>query len=49
MTVLDLKHGTLEISDFTVHLPNIPISKDEYENNPELLTAMIVVFLEDVI
>ena len=49
LTAQDLKNGTLRVNDFTVHLPDIPVSKDLYFNNPELLTAMLVVLLEDVV
>ena len=39
----------MRAEDFTVHLTNIPLQKDDFENNPELLNAMLVTHLEEVV
>jgi hypothetical protein len=48
-TINDMKNKKLKIEDFSVYLPNIPIAKDLYNNNPDLLCAQLAVHLEDVI
>jgi hypothetical protein len=37
------------IEDFSVYLPNIPINSKAYEENSELLTAMMAVHLEQTL
>ena len=44
-----MKDKKLRIEDFSIFLPNIPIDKALYDNNPDLLTAQLAVHLEDVI
>lgn len=39
VSIQDMKNGKLRIEDFSVHLPFIPIPRDQYHNNPDLLTA----------
>jgi hypothetical protein len=46
VSIEDMKKEKLVIDDFTVVLPSIPISSDEYLNNPDLLTAMLATHLE---
>lgn len=48
VSVSDIKKGKLRIEDFSVYIPNIPISKDDYNNSPELLKAMIATHFEDI-
>jgi hypothetical protein len=48
-TINDMKNKKLKIEDFSVFLPNIPIDKAKYDNNPDLLTAQLAVHLEEVI
>lgn len=48
VTIEDMKKEKLVIEDFTVVLPDIPISREEYNNNPDLLTAMLANHLEKV-
>ena len=38
-----------KIEDFTVNIREIPIKQEDYRNNPQLLKAMIVKHLEDVV
>ena len=49
MSIQDYKNGQLRINDFSVYMPDIPIHASEYNNNPELLKAMIAVHLEEVL
>lgn len=49
VSVTDMKNGKLKIEDFSVHLPNIPIPKSEYHNNPDLLSAQLAVHLEEIV
>jgi hypothetical protein len=37
------------VDDFSVYLPSIPINPEDYDNNPELLTAMMATHLESVL
>ena len=37
------------VDDFSVYMPSIPIAPKDYDNNPELLTAMISTHLEGVL
>jgi len=48
VSVSDMKKGKLRIEDFSVYIPNIPITKEDYNNSPELLKAMIAVHFEDI-
>jgi hypothetical protein len=49
LSTQDIKEGSIGIEDFTVHLPDIPISVDDYNGNPELLTAMLATHFEDIV
>ena len=49
LTVQDLKKGSFSIDDFTIYIPRIDLPEKDYRNNPELLTAMVVTHLEDII
>ena len=44
----DMKRGKSAIEDFSVHVPSIPIDKEEYENNPDLLAAILAVHFEKI-
>lgn len=48
-SVEDLKQGKTRIDDFSINLPQIPIERDDYHNNPDLLTAMLAVHLEEIV
>jgi hypothetical protein len=39
VSVQDMKNGKLRIEDFSVYLPHIPVPKEEYHNNPDILAA----------
>jgi len=49
MSIQDYKNGQLRINDFTVLIPEIPVSPNEYNNNPELLKAMVASHIEEII
>lgn len=49
VSVTDMKNGKLRIEDFSVHLPFIPIKRDQYHNNPDLLCAQLAVHLEEIV
>jgi len=49
MSIQDYKNGQLRVGDFSVFLPEIPINPMDYNNNPELLKAMIATHIEDII
>ena len=49
LTVNDIKHGSLWIDDFSVYISGIPVDSDDYQNNPELLKAMIATHLENIL
>lgn len=49
LAINDIRDGKSKIEDFTVFIKKIPIKREEYDNNPELLKAMIAVHLENVI
>jgi hypothetical protein len=44
-----MKNGKLRIEDFSVYLPSIPVPKEEYHNNPDLLSAQLAVHLEEIV
>ena len=48
VSVSDMKKGKLKIEDFSVYLPTIPIVKEDYNNSPELLQAIVATHFEDV-
>jgi heme/copper-type cytochrome/quinol oxidase subunit 2 len=48
LTVVDLRNGQMRIEDFSVLFQDIPIDEDDYNNNPELLTAMMATHIEDI-
>lgn len=49
VSVTDMKNGKLRIEDFSVKLPFIPIKKDNYNNNPDLLCAQLATHLEEIV
>ena len=49
VSVNDMKQGKLRLEDFTITLPTIPITKRDYGNNPDLLTAQICTHFESVV
>lgn len=49
VSVVDMKNGKLKVEDFSVFLPNIPILKENYSNNPDLLTAQLAIHLEEIV
>ena len=49
LTVTDLKKGTYSIDDFSIYIPSIDLPDKDYNNNPELLTSMLVNHLEDIV
>ena len=48
VSVADMKKGKLRVEDFSVYIPNIPVSGDDYSNSTELLKAMIATHFEDI-
>jgi hypothetical protein len=49
VAVTDMKNGKLRIEDFSVQLPFIPIKRDQYHNNPDLLCAQLATHLEEIV
>ena len=49
VAVSDMKHGRVRVEDFSIYLPDIPISKEAYNNSPELLQAMIATHFEEIV
>lgn len=49
LSVQDMKNGSFKVEDFSVYIQKIPVAPEDYNNNPELLTAMMAVHLEDVV
>mmetsp|Transcript_1146 Transcript_1146/g.2100 ORF Transcript_1146/g.2100 Transcript_1146/m.2100 type:complete len:700 (+) Transcript_1146:1456-3555(+) len=49
LTNHDMKQGVYSLDDFSILIENVPIPPSDYENNPELLAAMIVPHLEEVV
>jgi hypothetical protein len=49
LTINHIREGKSKIEDFTIFIKGIPIKIDEYDNNPELLIAMIATHLEEII
>lgn len=48
VSVSDMKKGKLRIEDFAVYIPKIPVKKEDYNNSPELLQAIVATHLEEV-
>ena len=48
LSVADLRNGQMRIEDFSLLIDEIPIANEDYNNNPDLLAAMIVGHIEDV-
>ena len=44
-----MKQQKVRLEDFCVNIPEIPISQEDYCNNPDLLTAMLSVHLEEIV
>ena len=49
VAVSDMKHGRVRVEDFSIYLPDIPIGKEDYNNSPELLQAMIATHFEEIV
>lgn len=49
ISVQDMKQGKTTIEDFSVSIPSIPIDREEYHNNPDLLTAMLATHMEEIV
>jgi hypothetical protein len=47
LTIQDIQQAEHRIEDFSVHLESIPISKDKYSNDADLLSAILAPHLED--
>ena len=47
LTIQDIKQAEHRIEDFSVHLESIPISKEKYSKDTDLLSAIIAPHLED--
>jgi hypothetical protein len=48
-SVSDMKQQKVRLEDFCVNIPEIPIGKEDYNNSPDLLTAMLAVHLEEIV
>ena len=44
-----MKHGEARIDDFTVQMNEIPISAEKFNDDRDLLTAMMVTHFEDIV
>jgi hypothetical protein len=44
-----MKQQKVRLQDFSVDIPEIPIYSDDYNNNPDLLTAMLACHLEEIV
>lgn len=49
LAINDIREGKSKIEDFTVFVKSVPINKDEYDNSPEMLKAMIAAQLEELL
>ena len=49
VAVSDMKKGKVKLEDFAVYVPQIPINKKHYNNNPDLLTAQLAVHMEEIV
>ena len=49
ISVIDMKNSKLKVEDFSVFLPEIPIERKNYNNNPDLLTAQLAIHLEEIV
>lgn len=49
LTVSDLRNQKLRIQDFTVFMKEIPLKPEQYNNNPELLRAMMTTHMEGIL
>jgi hypothetical protein len=49
VAVSDMKKGKVKLEDFAVYMPQIPLSKKDYKDNPDLLTAALAVHMEDIV
>lgn len=43
-----MKQGRTSIEDFSISIPEMPIERSEYHNNPDLLTAMLATHFEEI-
>jgi hypothetical protein len=48
LSLADLRHGQMRIEDFSLLIQDIPIDEKDYQNNPDLLAAMMVGHIEDI-
>ena len=46
--VKDSKAYEIQIRDFTVYMPSIPLAPKYYNNNPQILEAYIIKYMESV-
>jgi hypothetical protein len=49
VSIIDMKNSKLKVEDFSVFLPEIPIKQENYNNNPDLLTAQLAIHLEEIV
>jgi hypothetical protein len=49
LTVMDLRNDQLRVEDFSILLNEIPVSAEDYKNEPDLLAAQIVTHMEDIV
>ena len=48
LTNVDLRNGQMKVEDFSLMFDGIPIDEEDYNSNPELLTAMMATHIEDI-
>jgi hypothetical protein len=48
LTNVDLRNGQMKVEDFSLMFDGIPINEEDYNSNPELLTAMMATHIEDI-
>jgi len=49
LAIFDIRNGKMKIEDFSVCIRSIPIEPEEYNNDIDLLKAMVVTHLEEVV
>ena len=47
LTISDEQKKFIQIKDFTVYIPNLPIPAEMYRNNPDTLKAMLIDYFEN--
>ena len=48
-SVKDSKANEIQIRDFTVYMPSIPLATKYYNNDPQILEAYIIKYMESVV